>query len=519
MNPFQLAKDEGYSDDEIIDYLKGHSDYSDKISSALSEGYSPQEISSFLGSRKKPKKTTADNVERYASDVISGVAGVPHALTHLPDFLINQAKSLYSDEEESVTEDLDKYLNYVSSTLNPVKSGITSILNKFMPESEVTKIYEQIPGSIPELAVKLRQALPSSEEVREKLTDQEIDTLDRYIMAASAGAPFGPGGALVGAGIQAGEDVLEASGASPRTKAATRLLALGATGLKGKKGLQAANAEESAILKLGRKAGMTDAEIAPALSEPSTFKKWLAKAAKKGGKAEAVLEMTGEGLGSIYENLKNEHEASQKVLAIPERQNMQSQLSEVLDSLPAKHKQFINQDIQDFHNSPQSASDMINLYQKISKTFDGDKAALQRLKGPIIEAMETVDPNLARDFQTVNKAWANYASVRNIMNPKEMGWMGHLKHPASLIATFLTGNPFLLAKGYALAHGVSFLAREMVMNPKLKNISKKIAYGINKKSYGAISVGIRELAKEVEKDDPELAEEIRKVKPKDLIPK
>lgn len=55
-SPFETAKAQGYSDDEILQFLESHPGYSDKIREAKSAGYSNEEIGSFLSSYSPKKK-------------------------------------------------------------------------------------------------------------------------------------------------------------------------------------------------------------------------------------------------------------------------------------------------------------------------------------------------------------------------------------------------------------------------------------------------------------------------------
>ncbi len=56
MNPFQLAKEQGYSDEEVFSYLEKHPEYSKKISTARQQGYSDKDISKYLSGNKEEIK-------------------------------------------------------------------------------------------------------------------------------------------------------------------------------------------------------------------------------------------------------------------------------------------------------------------------------------------------------------------------------------------------------------------------------------------------------------------------------
>jgi len=54
MNPFNEAREQGYSDQEIYDYLSTNREYSEKISKAKESGYSDDEITNFLSESNEP---------------------------------------------------------------------------------------------------------------------------------------------------------------------------------------------------------------------------------------------------------------------------------------------------------------------------------------------------------------------------------------------------------------------------------------------------------------------------------
>jgi hypothetical protein len=426
---------------------------------------------------------TKEDMQRYYTDIISGLGGLPHALTQLPKSVVSQIQTLFTGEDGEISYET------MDPTMRQIFQGLDTA----------------------------SEYLPQTEDIRKSMTDEEATALDRYIMAASQGAPFGPAGMATMTGFQGLEEGLEATEASPRVKAAARLGGMAAAGLKTKKGLQPKNAAEAQMMKFFKKYNIPDEQASIALSKPGSAKKWISKIASKKGKAEAILEATGEGLGSVYETLK-ESPAADAVLGTAERNLMESKLNVINDSFPVEIRKSIKGDLEEFYNSPRSAGDMINLWQDINQAFKGKKKQLQRLKEPIMEGLENIDPEFAKDFKNVNDAYSNYQEVRNIMKPGDWGFFSHLKGPAAVIGYILKGTPMGALKIGVPAYILTKLAREMIINPKLKNISKKLSYGISKRSLGVTQMTINELADEVKNIDEELAETIRSVDAKEILP-
>lgn len=510
MNPYQTAKSQGYSDEEIVEYLSEHPDYSEKITMAKEQGYTPNQIGKYLRNQKTPPKPkedltgqtitiggkefpleelgespfqegTKEDLQRYGTDVIAGMGGMPHALAKFPESVANQIETLISGNEK------------------PPK-GI---------EEGQSALFRGIDW--------LASFLPEMNEIRQGMTDEEATALDRYIMAAAGGAPFGPAGAATMAGFQGLEEGLEAIDASPRVKAGARLAGIAATGAKTKKGIQPKNAAEAEMLRFFDKYNIPEEQQSIALSKLSNAKKWVSKIASKKGKTEAILEATGEGIGEVYEVLR-EQPSADTVLAPMERSRMQGRIEEIMEDLPKSVRKSIEGDVQEFFQSPQTGADMINLWQDINQAFIGKKKQLQRLKEPLLEGLKTIDVEFAKDFQSANKAYSNFQEVRNIMKPGDWGFFSHLKGPAAVVGYILKGTPMGALKLGIPAYALSKLAREMIINPKLKNISKKLGYGISKRSLGASQVALKELADEMDNIDPEIATMIRSIDAKELLP-
>ena len=76
-SPYQTAKQEGYSDEEILGYLQTHPKYMSKIDEARKEGYSDQQISDFLSTyqeQKPKKKSKLEKSSRIATQFGLGAA-------------------------------------------------------------------------------------------------------------------------------------------------------------------------------------------------------------------------------------------------------------------------------------------------------------------------------------------------------------------------------------------------------------------------------------------------------------
>jgi len=73
--PYQRARSQGYSDEEIMSHIESHPKYSEKIKKARSQGYNDSEISEYLSSyQPKKEKSTLEKGARIAAQVGIGAA-------------------------------------------------------------------------------------------------------------------------------------------------------------------------------------------------------------------------------------------------------------------------------------------------------------------------------------------------------------------------------------------------------------------------------------------------------------
>lgn len=80
-SPYEQARSQGYSNDEIMEYLQGDPRYSSKISKARQEGYSSEEIGDFLSTyspqkqeiKEKPKRSKTEKALRTAGQYGLGI--------------------------------------------------------------------------------------------------------------------------------------------------------------------------------------------------------------------------------------------------------------------------------------------------------------------------------------------------------------------------------------------------------------------------------------------------------------
>lgn len=114
-SPYETARAQGYSDEEIMSHLEKHPKYSDKIKTARDQGYSNEEISKFLSTyspkqkiEKKHEKSNLEKGGRIAGQFALGAAeniALPYELAVAP---LGSKEAQHQVYRENVFEDIER---------------------------------------------------------------------------------------------------------------------------------------------------------------------------------------------------------------------------------------------------------------------------------------------------------------------------------------------------------------------------------------------------------------------------
>jgi len=458
----------------------------DELDSGQSSSSSSSNFEELWSQLDKPKQAEGssflDQASNAAISAASGLIGSPKALLQLPESLSKQAFALIRGRD---------------------------------PERED---YETKGRQALDLLEKLSSFLPDASDVRSKFIDEDPNLVEKIAMGAGSGLPFGGIGALVGGGGALLEEGLQSIDASPRVKAASHLTLAATAGLKSK-GLRPKKGQKP-MMDLLKKAGMTDEQIAPILNNPNIKTATLSKLASNGKKTQAILEATQKGFEPVYDLIR-ENPESARVLSPEKAVELQRTLDNSMKDLPTKFKKDIKVDMEDYFNSARDFNDTTSLIKKINQTFGGKSTDALRLKKSLNEALETMSPSLAKEFNLAQEAYSKFANLREELNPSVVNkFVPEAVFQYAKGAGTLAGivvNPLLTAKIIGSKMAAGTLARHLLLNPKLKNINQRFVYALNKRSLGMAQKVQKEMADEWEKIDPEVAKVIRESDISELI--
>jgi len=269
------------------------------------------------------------------------------------------------------------------------------------------------------------------------------------------------------------------------------------------------------LIQFAKKKGMTDEEITPLIQ--SGFKqKWLSKLAPKEGSTKKALENTKTGLDKTYSIVKNSEPAA---IEISERANgkLINGITEKLQEMPRGMQDLIGKDLQDLLNNKITGKSLINFWKDINHNSRRAKE-LSLLKKPIKEALESVSPEMAKDFEMVNNLYTKYYPISSKLKPtlaSQIVSAGETLGTIGAVGAAMIGNPIYL-KGMVGEKLMRKLAQQMLINPRFQQISQKTVKAMNENKYGVVKKLYDLYAHEIKEIIPSLSKEIKSLSEEEI---
>lgn len=268
------------------------------------------------------------------------------------------------------------------------------------------------------------------------------------------------------------------------------------------------------IIRKGRDLGLSDKQIAPLIQ--SDFKqKWLAKLTPRRGKTQEILRESQEGLSNAYEIIKGSDKGFSKVLKPQNLEKFNTQVGNILSDLPPQLEEKIRPALNKFNSKEPTVKSLTNLHRDINYTFGPKSKPLQQLKGPIKEALQSISPELAENFDTVNKLYGKYSQIQKRLEPNLMTDLIGAGKALQLMAGVAFGYVPLLTE-LATQQTLSKLSQQMLLNPKFQQIGMKIVDAASKNRFPIAIKSIKQLQQEIGKVDKELSQSLDDITEEDL---
>ena len=466
-----------------------------------------ERMSKKLEAKKNDNFNFLDTVRDIGEQVVSkGISGIGGAYGNILDTFGLQLK-----EGETLPG---------QQAINSIQSEILDRINK----GEVPSYGELMLLSDEDVTPSLSR-LPTSKEISsgiEKFT--------------GIGEGKTPSGRIAGRGAEfAGEGLATGGGAKA-------LLSLGASGLFGQ-GIREAGGPEGLatgveiggallpsgiskkliptkktkeIVDAGRKIGLDDKLITP-LIQSENKAELLSKVSRKGPKTKKLFANIKEKLGDSYETIKSSPEAG-RAIPIVERSNLIDEFNQIRGNLsktlaPSPDKEaaikFIETSVKNLSNSQITPEHLVNFWQDINKSvkwnsIQGGKKALAQLKKPILESLQKVSPQIAKDFEMTNQLYSKYAQISKRLKPdiidSFISKAEVLAIPGAAIS-LVSGNPFILS-GLASEHAMRVLGREMLINPYFQNVATKLVKNFNQSSLKGMTQSVNQVKEYLDRKHP-----------------
>lgn len=352
------------------------------------------------------------------------------------------------------------------------------------------------------------QRTPDPERLEE---DEEPDIFEQLAERGGRILPFALSGRLFGgqtgsarealvrsgAAGAAGETAEQAFGPIPGAVAEMGAFSFPSMG----KQIQPTSAQEE-FVQFARSQGLTEEQIAPLLQEDTALTRTLGGFSRKGRRAEKAIEAAKEGQNTAFANLEALPEAQSR-LTTATQNTFFKESEKILRDLPNDVRQQIASDFGDFLNSDRTAGDLVNLWQDINFQFQkrgGNR--LQRLKEPIKNALQEINPNFADQFELTNDLSKRFFRARKNLTPNQSVELAEkfrlASAPAQLAWGITTGNFPIIAELVG-EFGARELSRELLINPRFQNLSGKMVTAIKKNSAPLAKSAFNDMVKSLQK--------------------
>lgn len=265
--------------------------------------------------------------------------------------------------------------------------------------------------------------------------------------------------------------------------------------------------------KLGeflRKQGLTENEITPLLKTPEQVNRW-GTFASKGKKSRQLMEGLYNKTGKIYDSVVDEAK-SMSPLSNPAKEKILQDFTKIKDEMPNVHWKLIQDDVKDFLTKGRAgAEDLINLDRDINAVLGAERGArdvVGRFKGPIKEALESINPKIAEDYSLAKDFFKSRSKVKGaLINPKDFDRFMDLGEAYGAIQGIYNRDFGMLTK-VVLASGARKVAREMLINPRLHNLSIRMGEALRHNKLFLAEKYFRSFNDAVREDDPALADQL-----------
>lgn len=275
--------------------------------------------------------------------------------------------------------------------------------------------------------------------------------------------------------------------------------------------------ELTELYQRGRELGMTDEQLAPILATEQQVARFGRHAQAVRGTREAYNQ-THEALGNVIEGIQNRPGNN---IRLPQQieNNLVDGLERIANNIRGRTHQlapheetlvnFIENAINDIRTNGSSPQQIIGTWRSINRIQAG-RTELRRMM-PIFEhALESVNPQLARDFISGNRLYSRFLTNLGEINPGQFNAFIDAGEMQKVLGAVFSGDVAQMssiAKNVATLTAWRRISSSILTDPVAQSLSRNVGRAIrNGRRSSAISSGIQ-FKKYVRKHFPEIYED------------
>lgn len=263
---------------------------------------------------------------------------------------------------------------------------------------------------------------------------------------------------------------------------------------------------QTELAQAARRMGMTEEQLSLTLGGRGVVRDLATDVASKGGRTVRAFDDTRAALGRVWDTLRTSPEA-QQVMTGQQSSRLINAISHRLSRLPAEARTRIQGDFNDLLASPMRGDDVINFWQDLNYYIQRGERGVGVLKQDLQAALQDLSPALGNDFRITNELYGNYANLAERMGPDIAEHLIRKGEQGIAISAITTGNYPVLKKLLGPV-GARLVAREMVINPRLQNLSSRMYIGMRRGLPSVAKKAYDELLVELGKTNSDAAQAI-----------
>ncbi len=443
---YQKAKQAGYSDEEIMEYLsKKDPSFSQKIEKAQEAGYKPQEVLSYFNSPKKEEIAGGDYIEDVAKQGAQGLGiGAIGTYGDILDLFGLQSKETLPGEQAKTGREFE-VLEKMQQGQKPSFSDISEL-----SEDDVLPRYSRLPSSQEVETLGKKTGLVSEPKTFAGRYAKRIGKL--------GGSTLATGGTSIKSPIAAGlaGQTIEEAGGPPWMQAAAEIIATIKTTPNQPRNITSKTPEVEEVIKNLRKSGYSEKDITlakSALEERKILKKYssltpeaenaiqtgvknseklLEEQVKKGlpGYAEGGLSYLEKQASNVYQTMEDLASSIPVKNTEPIKKAIQNSI-DYLEKYPLlkEQKEFIEflKDGLNKSSNANTAEFFTGFYRNLGRAGNwGNPKQKEHLLGIVKKGIkETFDQSgpeaakFGKYFEKTNEAWKKWLNAKDLMQTFE----------------------------------------------------------------------------------------------------